>query len=953
MRAPANVAETIDGGDFTLKRQPSGRWVLKWQWAASAPQNLFKGVTLYRGKLKNEEQREWFNAEVGRWIESKFLERYCQKYFGTVKCILTWNPVIQLHKTTKVRPALDYSILNPYIKNTNFVSQSEVCHISLQRWRKLAVAYLVDVDKAYMNVEVDRSLYPYQVVEVDGAQYAMTRMGFGLNVAPRVLKCLIQQVLKEAKLDDVTNPYRDDVVVGSEHETARAQILQQVDQVREALLKHGLPTKQPVNLYDFSNGPTKALGLELFNRNGYICWRRRSDSDWRLGKKNPSLRDLASFVGRACPGHYPVLGHLRPASLQILSGIGKEAHQQGWSGTPSAELVDRSRDLEALIESEDPTTGRWKIPARAKWVLSTDASTQALGCALTTASLWEHQPDAGCPALEDHCWLVKNRETHINVLELDAVIKSINSVTGYLKPGDSLTLVNDNRVCAAWLQRALNDEKIETSGLYEILIKRRLDIFTNLVEDYRVTVQWVPTDRNPADRLTRVPHNWTTAAISAAILTGFDDDFVRRVASAQQYDQLCIDYIMKLDEQQLITIRQDAVYKKHSIDRTSILQLILPDEMLEDAVKQVHVELGHAGWKPVWIDMKKRFCLPSGNMASKVQKILRSCIICAYKNAKPVTTSPDQHSERLAPWYEVFVDTLQVGSLSEPPPHTLLVAIDNFSKFTEAIPLWSKTGEQTAGAMESILCRYGGTKVVRCDNGTEFENAVFENTVTRQGAVCHFGSIRNPQAQATVERVHRTLLDIIRSMLFGTDIHWTYVLNAALDCYRARPHSSLVNRSPREILLGVPSAQLDGEFDREVYWADSYDLIDSQEQQITTASAERWAFAPGERVLVKADSRRRIKLTYGWTPATVVKPTGRGAYVVQDDRGRPAVFHERNLSKMGIPMEVPREEQIEDVPAPPSTVVDVATQPTEQQTTAITTRSGRVQRKPNRLIENC
>ena len=129
---------------------------------------------------------------------------------------------------------------------------------------------------------------------------------FGLCVAPRVLQCLIRHILCENKSMGVSNPYRDDIVIGTETDTAeeRKRIDSQVQSVRETLLRHGLPTKPPVDLYDFSAGPTRALGLELFRDRNEIWWRRRSDSNWRLTKTDPTVKDLAGFKGRACPGHY-------------------------------------------------------------------------------------------------------------------------------------------------------------------------------------------------------------------------------------------------------------------------------------------------------------------------------------------------------------------------------------------------------------------------------------------------------------------------------------------------------------------------------------------------------------------------------------------------------------------------------------------------------------------------
>ena len=900
--AAVSSPEIIDGQDFTLRRLPSGRWSLMWQWVADSPDNLYKGIPIYAGKLKTADQRQWFDSEVRGWITNRFIVNYDQKKFGRRKCTLTWNPVVQTHKSTKVRPTLDYTVLNPYIKNTNFMSQSEVCSVSLRKWRKLAIAILVDVEKAYMNIEIDESLYCYQAVEVQGQILAMTRMGFGLSVAPRVLQCLIRHILCENKSMGVSNPYRDDIVIGTETDTAeeRKRIDSQVQSVRETLLRHGLPTKPPVDLYDFSAGPTRALGLELFRDRNEIWWRRRSDSNWRLTKTDPTVKDLAGFIGRACPGHYPILGQLRPAALYLLSRVGKEAHANGWNALASAELTSRCRELEQMIASDDPTKGRWRIPTGSSWVLSTDASGHAMGCALHTREAWESTPDAECYAIEDHCWLVKNTATHINILELEAVIKSFNSIVGYLNFGDQVLLINDNKVVTSWLKLLLNDEKVETSGLYELLVRRRLSILREIFNEYKVSIQWVATDKNPADKVTRCPAHWVTPVVTAAVINGFSESWMERLRQMQASDEAVRAFISKFEGQNLIVLRDDMAFKRDWIGRTEILQLILPENVISQVVGQVHEELGHSGWKSTWIAMKRRFVSATGGLAKKVQKIISECQQCIYKNAKCIREGPAHHSVRHTPWNEIYVDTLQVSSLNETAPCYLLVIIDNYSKFVEATPLWSKHAEYIASAIETVLSRYGVIEIIRCDNGREFDNELVRNLAAIYNVKFQFGAVRNPQSQAPVERIHQTLLGIMRALMFGRVCHWITVLNQTLNAYRKRPHQTLGGLSPREVLLGIPAATVREDFNREEFWADIYDDIDEVEQDVPCFSTETLEkLSPGERVLVRMDQRRRIKTSFPWTPATVVASAGRGSYVLKDDKGRLAIFNQKMLSRIG------------------------------------------------------
>ena len=62
------------------------------------------------------------------------------------------------------------------------------CEDTLRRWRRAEnpdELCLLDINKAYMQVRVAYELLRFQTVLWQGCVYVMTRMGFGLNLAPR------------------------------------------------------------------------------------------------------------------------------------------------------------------------------------------------------------------------------------------------------------------------------------------------------------------------------------------------------------------------------------------------------------------------------------------------------------------------------------------------------------------------------------------------------------------------------------------------------------------------------------------------------------------------------------------------------------------------------------------------------------------------------------------------
>ena len=94
-------------------------------------------------------------------------------------------------------------------------------------------------------------LHKHQLVRWKGKVYCLTRLGFGLNVAPKIMSKILKTVLGEDKdVEGATSSYIDDIYVDVTKVGATSVI--------EHLRRFGLEAKQPEML----EGGT-ALGLRL------------------------------------------------------------------------------------------------------------------------------------------------------------------------------------------------------------------------------------------------------------------------------------------------------------------------------------------------------------------------------------------------------------------------------------------------------------------------------------------------------------------------------------------------------------------------------------------------------------------------------------------------------------------------------------------------------------------
>jgi transposase InsO family protein len=116
-----------------------------------------------------------------------------------------------------------------------------------------------------------------------------------------------------------------------------------------------------------------------------------------------------------------------------------------------------------------------------------------------------------------------------------------------------------------------------------------------------------------------------------------------------------------------------------------------------------------------------------------------------------------------------------------------LVIVDNYSCFTWVFFLQEKS--QTQETLKRFLRRAQNEfglriKKIRSDNGTEFKNSQIEGFLAEEGIKHEFSSPYTPQQNGVVERKHRTLLDMARTMLDEyktSDRFWAEAINTA--CY--------------------------------------------------------------------------------------------------------------------------------------------------------------------------
>ncbi|GJZ23752.1 reverse transcriptase domain-containing protein [Tanacetum coccineum] len=259
----------------------------------------------------------------------------------------------------------------------------------------------------------------------------------------------------------------------------------------------------------------------------------------------------------------------------------------------------------------------------------------------------------------------------------------------------------------------------------------------------------------------------------------------------------------------------------------------------------------------------------------------------------------------------------------------LIVAIDYFTKWVEAEPVATITGQKILQFVwRNIVCRFGIPGVIISDNGKQFANNPFREWCEELKIKQNFTSVAHPQSNGQTEVTNRTILQGLKTRLGKAKGQWVEELPNVLWAHRttARAGSgctpfSLVYGSeavlPPEI--GLPTYRVNN-FDpatNDMNLCLNLDLLEERRELAFLRSAiyktqtERYYnnrirhthLKIGDFVLRKNEASRQEghkKLDPNWEgPYQVTDIKRTGTYVLADMKGRPIprTWHISNLRK--------------------------------------------------------
>ncbi|RMB88436.1 hypothetical protein DUI87_34696 [Hirundo rustica rustica] len=198
--------------------------------------------------------------------------------------------------------------------------------------------------------------------------------------------------------------------------------------------------------------------------------------------------------------------------------------------------------------------------------------------------------------------------------------------------------------------------------------------------------------------------------------------------------------------------------------------------------------------------LRENLCIGVHELAKAVTQ---GCIICQKIKQKVMRkTEPGGRELALRPFQNVQID------FTEMPPvqgyKHLLVIIDHLTHWVEAFPTKRETAEVvTKIILEDILPRYGLINNIDSDRGPHFTAQILQQVTQALGIKWRLHTPWHPQSSGRVERMNKTIKNVLTKLIAETQLYWLKCLPLALLRIRTQPRADL-GVSPYEMLFGLP-----------------------------------------------------------------------------------------------------------------------------------------------------
>ena len=213
-----------------------------------------------------------------------------------------------------------------------------------------------------------------------------------------------------------------------------------------------------------------------------------------------------------------------------------------------------------------------------------------------------------------------------------------------------------------------------------------------------------------------------------------------------------------------------------------------------------HDQLGHNGTARTYMLLKRTYYWKG--MKTDVSNYVKQCKLCQKQNILPVKYVSGHFSAPMAPMEFISMDLIGDFTPSSKGNKYALTVICMLTGYTFCIPIPSKKASDVITAyIDNVYSKFGGSKKILSDNGTEFKNQLFEKIAKELGVEfkCYTAPY-HPQSNGRIEGFHHFLKSCMTKHI-STTMEWDQVVHLATAAYNFFPNEHS-KESPFFLMFG-------------------------------------------------------------------------------------------------------------------------------------------------------
>ena len=724
-------------------------------------------------------QMEKLKAEINRLVELGILEKINRSEWAAPAFTIA-------KKEGDLRSIADFRELNQRIKRKPFpIPKIQDLLLQLEGFK---YATTLDLNMGYYHIQLTPFASTLCTIVLPWGKYQYCKLPMGLCNSPDIFQEKMSELM--AGIDFVRG-YLDDLLCISTGtlEDHLEKLCEIFDRLETAGLKVNLSKSE------FCKGELEYLG-HWITREGVQPLSKKVESISNLAPPT-TRKKLRTFLGMV--NYYRDMWIRRSHVLAPLTALTSTKVKYKWTEVHQKAFDDMKRILarETLLAHPD-----FSQPFH----VHADASKLQLGAVIS---------QGGRP-IAFYSRKLADAQTRYTTTEREllSIVESLKEFRNILF-GHQIIIHTDHENLTF---KVFNSERVMRWRLY--------------IEEYSPDLRYIKGSKNVvADALSRLDINWEnmeeahfTEELRSHLYCYAADEMAptdyplsyKTIGSHQQKDKNLIKKFKKhMDEASGPTKFHLQSFHAAGNDRELICRkgkIVIPSSLQDRVVDWYHHYLAHPGINRTEETIGQHLWWEK--MRDHITHTVQTCAICQRnkRRHKKYGYLPEKEAEAI-PWDRLCVDlvgpyTIRQKGKKDPLIMRCVTMIDPATGWFEIHEYEDKRSISVANIIEQEwFSRYPWPTQITFDRGSEFIGHAFQDMISNDYGIKKKPiTVRNPQANAIVERIHQVLGNIIRTFelqenYLDEENPWKGILSAAAFAVRSTYHTTL-QKTPGQLVFG-------------------------------------------------------------------------------------------------------------------------------------------------------